>query len=190
MIQKLTYNDEDYSIGLCEISNSNKLGMDELLDLANTYSKSLLAIQFFNSELIANELHLLSAAQNALNAWRGGYMISRNLDVETIIYASAQRQIHQALSLLGVNDGLSTISVVIIDKDEKKVVSVLAEVIHQIGEEISPQYDPTEKKIEALMTTFNISESEMQFFMTSDSISDRLYALSKCITSRVALVAL
>ncbi|TFG33686.1 hypothetical protein EU527_07315 [Candidatus Thorarchaeota archaeon] len=190
MIQKLTYNEDDYCIGLCEISNSNGLGMDELLDLAKSCSKDILAIQFFNSRLIAGEIHLLSAAQNAVNAWRGNYMIARSLDVEIIVYASAQRQIHQALSLLGVKDGLTSISIVIVDKEEKKVVGTLVEMINQIGEEIDPPFAPTEEKIDFLMNIFDITESEMQYFIDSDDISDRMQALSKCITSRVTLVAL
>lgn len=190
MIQKLTYTEENYYIGLAEVSNSNTLDMDELLALAKKYAEDVIAIQFFNSHLIANDLHLLSAAQNAVNAWRGDYMIARGLDVEIIIYASAQRQIHQAISLLGIKNDLDKISVVIIDKNEKNVVRVLAEVLNRIGEEITPPFVPTEGKIQDLMKTFNIDESEMQFFIDSTNLSDRLRALSKCITSRVALVAL
>ena len=91
LIQKLSCKDDTYCIGISEISNSNELGVNQLLDLSKSYSENALAVQFFNSLMVVNDLHLLSAAQNAINAWSGGYMISRSLDVEIIVYASAQR---------------------------------------------------------------------------------------------------
>jgi tRNA threonylcarbamoyladenosine modification (KEOPS) complex Cgi121 subunit len=190
LIQKLPYNEDTYFIGLSEISNSKGLGVNQLLDLAKSYSEDLLAIQFFNSNLIASEIHLLSAAQNAINAWRGDYMIARTLDVEIIVYASAQRQIHQALSILGVKDGLSSISVVIIGADEQKVTKILNEIIANVGEEYMQLFLPTDDKIEALMKTFDITESEMQYFVESNDLMNRIKALSRCIASRVTLVAI
>ena len=147
-------------------------------------------VQFFDSALISNETHLLSAAQNAINAWRGDYMISRSLDVEIIVYASAQRQIHQALSMFGVRDGLDTVAVVIIDRNEKNVLDVLSTIIDALGQEQLPSFAPSLEKIGTLMKTFDISENEMQNFITTDTLSDRIQALSRCIASRVSLVAI
>ncbi len=190
MIQKLSYKDDTYTIGLSEIANLNGLGVNQLLDLAKSHSEDVFVIQFFNSHLIASELHLLSAAQNALNAWSGGYMISRSPDVEVIVYASAQRQIHQALEIMGVKDGLATITVVVIDKNEENVTKVLEGVTDKIGEEIVPPFIPTEEKISTLMKVFDITGAEIQQFLTSDALTDKKHALTRCITSRVSLVAI
>ena len=50
-------------------------------------------IQFFDAEYVAGRQHLFFAALNALQAFENKVNISNNLAVETILYASAQRQI-------------------------------------------------------------------------------------------------
>lgn len=190
MIQKLYYNDDIYVIGISEISNTNGLGVNQLLELASSYSKNALAIQFFNSNMIANDLHLLSAAQNAINAWSGDYMITRSLDVEIIVYASAQRQIHLALETMGVKDGLDTITVVIIDRSEEIVNNLLADIINKIGEMIQLPFLPSEEKISRLLKAFDIKEEELRYFLTTNTIADKTQALARCIASRVSLVAI
>ena len=140
--------------------------------------------------MIANNLHLLSAAQNAINAWSGNYMIARSLDVEIIVYASAQRQIHLALETMGVKDGLDTITVVIIDQSEENVTNVLADIFNEVGEEIQPPFLPSEEKISRLLKFFDIKEEELRYFLTSNTPADRTQALARCIASRVSLVAI
>ena len=76
-------------------------------------SSDSLTVQFMNGLLIADDIHLLSAAQNAVNALSGKYMLSRSLDVELLVYASAQRQIGKAIDELGVYDGRDHIAAVL-----------------------------------------------------------------------------
>ncbi|MCK5266229.1 MAG: hypothetical protein KAR03_11535, partial [Candidatus Thorarchaeota archaeon] len=82
LIEKLAIKDGELCIGISENKNSRGLDTDKLLELAKSLSKSVLAFQFFNSMMIVDEMHLLSGAQNAVNALKGDYMISRTLDVE------------------------------------------------------------------------------------------------------------
>ena len=106
-IELLKSNDVENVVGISEIHNSNNLTQDQLIDLAKSMSSDSLTVQLMNGLLIADDYHLLSAAQNAVNALSGKYMLSRSLDVELIVYASAQRQIGRALDELGVYDGQS-----------------------------------------------------------------------------------
>ncbi|MGY5880710.1 MAG: KEOPS complex subunit Cgi121, partial [Candidatus Thorarchaeota archaeon] len=132
IIEKLAFKDGELCIGISEIRNATSLGTNELLGVAKSLSKSVLAFQFFNSMMIADEIHLLSSAQNAVNALKGEYMISRSLDVELVVYSSAQHQIGLALDIMGVKDQLTSVAVVCIDKDEKMVRKCLTDVSKRV----------------------------------------------------------
>ena len=117
-------------------------------------------------------------------------MISRSLDVELVVYSSAQHQIGLALDIMGVKDQLSFVAVVCIDKDEKKVLNCLEEVSKRVGEEVSPMFEPTPEKITSLMETFDVTDLEMKQFTDETDLESRSQALSKCIVSRISQVAL
>jgi tRNA threonylcarbamoyladenosine modification (KEOPS) complex Cgi121 subunit len=190
ILENLATKDGDLIIGISEVKNSNNLGTNDLLEIAKALSKSVLAFQFFNSMMIVDEMHLLSSAQNAVYAMIGEYMISRSLDVELVVYSSAQHQIGIALDIMGVKNQLGSIAVVCIDEDEKKVRKCLADVIETVGEEVAPMFSPTAKKISSLMETFDISEQEMKQFTNATDLVSRSQALSKCVVSRVSMVSL
>ena len=189
-IERLVIRDNELYIGITEIRNTNSLDTDNLLDIAKTISKSVFAFQFFNSLMIVDKMHLLSSAQNAVNAMKGEYMISRSLDVELVVYASTQHQIGIALDIMGVKDQLASIAVVCIDEVEEKVRKCIADVIEKVGEEVSPMFNPTATKISSLMETFGVSELEMKQFTDATDLISWSQALSKCIVSRVSMVSL
>jgi tRNA threonylcarbamoyladenosine modification (KEOPS) complex Cgi121 subunit len=190
IIEKLTTKDGELCIGICENQNLNNLDTDNLLKLASSLSESVLAFQLFNSLMIADSIHLLSGAQNALNAMNGKYMISRSLDVELAVYVSAQRQIGLALDIVGVKDQLTSIAAVCIDEDEEKVWQCLTDVAKRVGEEVTPMFNPNSEKISSLMETFGITDLEIQQFTKESDLVSRTKALSKCIVSKVSQVAL
>ena len=189
IIERLATKDGELCIGISENQNSNNLDTNSLLKLARSLSESVLAFQLLNGLMVVDNMHLLSAAQNAVNAMSGDYMISRSLDVELIVYSSAQRQIGLALDIMGVKDQLASIAVVCIDKDEKKVRQCLTEVSQRVGEKASPMFSPTSEKISSWMETFGITDLEMKQFTDESDLVSRSRALSKCIVSRVSQVA-
>jgi len=190
LIERLTIKDDELFIGISEIKNTNSLSTDELLKTAKSFSKSVLAFQFFNSLMIVDEMHLLSSAQNAVNAMKGEYMISRSLDVELVVYSSTQHQIGLALDTMGVKDQLVSVAIVCIDADEKKIRKCLADVSERVGEEIAPMFSPTSEKLSSLMETFGITDLEMKQFTDTTDLASRFQALSRCVVSRVSMVSL
>lgn len=189
-IELLKSNDIEHVVGISEIHNSNNLTQDELIDLAKSMSDNSLTVQLMNGLLITDDSHLLSAAQNAVNALSGKYMLSRSLDVEIIVYASAQRQIGRALDELGVYDGLEHVAVVVIGKDQKSVEQSLEEIIRKMGTEFSNTFEASKERFDRIKTHFKIDEKEIGTFTDSDDELERQKALSRCIVSRVSLVAI
>ncbi len=189
-IELLKANDIVNVVGISEIYNSNNLKQEELLNLAKSMSSDSLTVQLMNGLLIVDEAHLLSAAQNAVNAQNGKYMLSRTLDVEIIVYASAQRQIGRALDELGVYDRLEHVAVVVIGNDRKSVEQSLKKITTKVGKEFSNPFEGSKERFDRLKAHFDIDEKEICTFTDSDDDIERQKALSKCVVSRVSLVAI
>lgn len=188
-IEQLGVNGKDKVVGIAEIRNSNNLKQKELIQLAASMSSDSLTVQLLNGLLIANEIHLLSAAQNAIRAQQGDYMISRSLDVEIIVFASAQRQIGRALEALGVHDGLDEIALVVIGTDNSSVEHSIKDLVDTIGTETVPSFSATNERMERVKKHFQIGDKEINAISDSETLESRLDALARCIVSRVSLVA-
>jgi tRNA threonylcarbamoyladenosine modification (KEOPS) complex Cgi121 subunit len=188
-IEQLGVNGKDRIVGIAELRNSNDLKQKELIQLAASMSSDSLTVQLLNGLLIANEIHLLSAAQNAIRAHQGDYMISRSLDVEIIVFASAQRQIGRALEALGVHDGLDEIALVVIGTDNSSVEDSIRDLVDTIGTETVPSFSATNERMERVKKHFQIDDKEINAISDSETLESRLDALARCIVSRVSLVA-
>jgi tRNA threonylcarbamoyladenosine modification (KEOPS) complex Cgi121 subunit len=188
-IEPLGVNGKDKVVGIAELRNSNNLKQKELIQLATSMSSDSLTVQLLNGLLIANEIHLLSAAQNAIRAQQGDYMISRSLDVEIIVFASAQRQIGRALEALGVHDGLNEIALVVIGTDNSSVEHSIKDLVDTIGTETVPSFSATNERMERVKKHFQIGDREINAISDSETLESRLDALARCIVSRVSLVA-
>ncbi|MEM3507298.1 MAG: KEOPS complex subunit Cgi121, partial [Candidatus Bathyarchaeia archaeon] len=75
-------------------------------------------IQFFDSKKIAGWEHVYFAALNALKAFQNKNNISKSLSMELLIYASAERQIKDAIQKIGIKPNEKEVTVAII-VDEK-----------------------------------------------------------------------
>lgn len=188
-IEHLGNENDEKVIGIAELQNSNNLKQDELLQLAKSLSSDSLTVQLLNGLLIADETHLLSATQNAINAKRGEYMLSRSLDVEIIVFASTQRQIGRALDALGVFDGLEEIAVVVVGTNASSVEETIQDLAETIGNEIISPFTATRERIKMIKDHYQISDKEIGAISDSKKMESQLEALSRCIVSRVSLVA-
>ncbi len=186
----LKSNDNVSVVGFSEIQNSNKLNQNELIDLSKSLSTDSLTVQLMNGLLIADDIHLLSAAQNAVNAFSGNYMLSRTLDVELIVFASAQRQIGKALEEFGVHDDLDHVAAVVIDENQRSVEDTLEKITKTIGKEFPIPFEASQERFERVKKYFDIDEKEIEVFTNSNDIIERQNALAKCVVSRVSLVAI
>jgi tRNA threonylcarbamoyladenosine modification (KEOPS) complex Cgi121 subunit len=121
------------------------------------------AVQFFDASLIAGWEHLRFAALNALNAFKSKVNISNSLAMETLLYASAQRQIKEAVGLMGIKADSSRIAVLIIAETPNQASEIL-EVVSQLlgGTRDDAVLDFTDDKIAGLKRLFRISNVELE----------------------------
>ncbi len=88
--------------------------MSKLNDIRRKNSPDCV-VQLLNADGIAGRKHILHATVHALNAFKRGDNIARDLGLEICVRASAQRQISKALDILGLKKGNNNICAVIVN---------------------------------------------------------------------------
>jgi len=144
-------------------------------------------VQFFNAEFVATWKHLYFAVLNALMAFRNKRNISKNVEVEVLLYASAQRQIRKAIKLVGVKRESSDVAAVIIGEDRDVVNATLYSVSQQIRSEPNDtvlELSPSKEQL--IRSTFNISAKELKTVMKSGAVQKALVDL---VVERMALLS-
>jgi KEOPS complex subunit Cgi121 len=190
LIEQISYEDDVLFVGLGELANEGRKGKDELISLSSSLTKESTVVQFLSPNLIAGPIHLLSAAQNAINAINGKYAISRSLNVEVIVYASAQRQIERAFETVGLEDNLETVGVVVIDVSKDSIQDCFEDLFVKLGSDIKPAFSYDRKRMGSIMSAFDINTTELRTFTDSDNFEDLQDALVRCIVSKISMVAL
>ncbi|MHA1740940.1 MAG: KEOPS complex subunit Cgi121 [Candidatus Thorarchaeota archaeon] len=189
LIEELQHGEDTYHVGIAVLQNEMRLGTTQIVSIAKELASDVLAIQFLNPVPIAGHIHLLSAVQNALNAWFGGYAISRSLDVEIVVYASAQRQISRALEWFGVRDDMKHVAVIVVGSADA-VRNVLNRLRETIGSELTDPFPLSEERYAQIASVFDISPSEVETIASGTSLTERFEALARCVVSRVSMLAL
>lgn len=143
-------------------------------------------IQFFDAQIIATWQHLYFAVLDALTAFANGDNIARSLAVETMLYASAQRQIRKATRLIGIRQTSPRIAVLIIGASARIVESALAEVLkHVDGQRDDTVLELSRDKMAIVQKAFGISDTELKTVTKTDSPYD---ALTNLVIERMALL--
>ncbi len=168
--------------GFRGISVQNK---EKLLETVRK-GKADLAIQFFDAGLVCTWEHLYFAVLDALMAFRNHSNLSKSLDMEMLLYASAQRQITKAIKALGIRNEICDIASVVISSNGQSVENCVSNITSLLK---SPPDDSvlelTESKISRIMKVFQITELEISSVLRG---YDRNQALVDLIIERMALL--
>jgi tRNA threonylcarbamoyladenosine modification (KEOPS) complex Cgi121 subunit len=145
-------------------------------------------VQFFDARLIAGWKHLYFAALNALNAFKNKTNISNSVAVETLLYASAQRQINKAVELLGIKPESSQVAVLIIAETKQKTATILKTVSKLMsGKRDDSVIELTSEKVNGIKRLFGISNLELEAKLEKKGFEKE--ALLNLVIEHVALLA-
>jgi tRNA threonylcarbamoyladenosine modification (KEOPS) complex Cgi121 subunit len=160
---------------------------EEFLKIINKEKPLGVEIQFFDASLIATWQHLYFAAINALTAFKNKMNISKSLAMETLLYASAQRQIKKTMEIMGIKPGMSEIAVLIIGEKPAMLKSALQVVLRHINaEQDDAVLGLSKRKNELIRKTFGVSEVELKTVMKKNDLEN---ALTSLVIERMALLA-
>jgi tRNA threonylcarbamoyladenosine modification (KEOPS) complex Cgi121 subunit len=160
---------------------------EEFLKKIHKEKQSNVEIQFFDAKSVATWQHLYFALLNALTAFKNGENISKSLEMETMIYASAQRQIRKAIKLIGIGNDASEVALLIVGDDSETLKSALT----MISENINIKNDDSilelsEEKKRIIREKFGISDLELKTIMKKGDLKE---ALTNLVIERMALLA-
>ena len=146
-----------------------------------------MAVQFFDADLIATWEHIYFAVLNALTAFATKRNISRNVAMETMLYASAQRQIRKAIGLIGVKRGVANVAVVVIGSEADGLQAAVSALKKQFGKEADEGVlEMSESKAERLREAFRISNEEIKVTGEKSGLEQ---ALVNLVIERMALLS-
>jgi len=91
----------------------------EVLERVEYYRKEKdVFLQLFNQEKVVGKEHLLWAFQKAEECFKHGTNRADNIEIETLLWASAEWQIKDAFEVIGIEDGAEK-AAIMIDEDPK-----------------------------------------------------------------------
>jgi KEOPS complex subunit Cgi121 len=174
-------------VALAGFRNVKIKHIEEFLKMIRKEKPSSVEIQFFDAKFVATWQHLYFAALNALTALKNGENTSESLAMESLLYASAQRQIRKAMKLLGIKANSSEIAVLIIGERLELVRLALS----LVSKQVEAKCDDTvlglsKEKIADIQKVFVISDVELETVMKKDGLEK---ALTDLVIERMALLA-
>ena len=144
-------------------------------------------LQFFDAGLVATCEHLYFAILNALCAFQNKTNVSKSLAMETMLYASAQRQIKKAIQRCGIKPETTDMAVILIGENPANLQTVLNAVTACVGvepnERVLEMSIAKEKKIKE---TFKVTDEELKTVMGKENREDAIVSL---VIEQVALLA-
>jgi len=162
-------------------------------DLAEAFLKAnrkqtqqTIDIQFFDAKLIATQEHLYFAVLNSLQAFKNKTNLSKSLAMETMLYASAQRQIQRAIDRCGIKPQTDSMAVVIIGEDPAQIQNALDAVTKSVGSKPDESVlEMTKAKEAKIKKTFEITDAELKITENGDQKK----AIINLVIEQVALLA-
>lgn len=180
---------EEYSkyVAIAGFKNARIGSTEEFLHAIRSEQSENVDIQLFDAEKVAGWQHLYFAALNALTAFKSKVNISKSLEMETMLYASSQRQIRRAMGLLGINPDTSAVAVLVIGEKAEDVKSALS----HVSKHVNAQRDDgvlelTNEKVTVIRKIFGISDVELETVMKNGGLEN---ALTDLVIEWMALLA-
>ena len=181
-----TPNDPNKNIAIVGFSNVKIQNITKFLEQFRKENKEA-PIQFFDAKKVAGPQHIYFAALNAMNAYEKKINISNNLAVESLLYASAQRQITKAVKMLGIMQDTSEVAALIIAENSHEKKDGLCLVSKMIpGERNDSVLELTNQKIMSIKKLFGISDLEFEAKLKNQELEKE--DLTDLIIERMALL--
>ena len=121
-------------------------------------------MQFVDLDKVPGSRFLFLATFNALKSFRSKQPISKKLNMEILLYISANRQIAEAIRLVGINAGTRNIAVVLVGQSEEALLGA-SDTLNQIFKQ--PNNDAlvdlwSTQRTENVRTLFRIIPKELK----------------------------
>jgi KEOPS complex subunit Cgi121 len=164
------------------------LDVNNLLEHLRGVSANL-DVQVIDLDRVAGRKHLYLAALNAVCAFERRTNISKTVAVEFLLYLSGQKQISDAIKIMGLDEKTKEVAVIAIGENEESIrrfVERLPSITNAMSDDALVDRWSTEKT-EILLSIFGIHKKELQAM--SGKKAPREETIQKLILERVALLS-
>jgi tRNA threonylcarbamoyladenosine modification (KEOPS) complex Cgi121 subunit len=149
-----------------------------------------ISAQFVDLDKVPGSRYLFLATLNALRSFHSSQPISRTLAMEILLYVSGNRQISEAIQLVGMTSETKRIAVVLVGETAEEV-SAVAELVGQIlnqrnNDELLDQWSSA--RMGNVLAIFDIGPKELK--ATTRNGEEKAQAIERLAIERSALVAL
>jgi tRNA threonylcarbamoyladenosine modification (KEOPS) complex Cgi121 subunit len=138
--------------------------------------------QIFDADKVAGWKHLYYSAINSLYAAKTGITISNKIEIEALLYASAQDQINKAIEMMGVTSATENLALLVIAENPE---STTRSIIQYLGKEDEDVLDLDGDKFHNLKEVYEITDKAL---VTLDG--NKYDALESLIIEKCALMPL
>jgi KEOPS complex subunit Cgi121 len=149
-----------------EITGYKNISFDKaeiFLKTNRKQTKQNIDIQFFDAELIATQEHLYFAVLNTLQAFKNKTNLSKSPAMETLLYASAERQIQKAIERCGIKPQTKNMAVAIIGEDPNQMQNTIDALNKGINSKPDVSVlEMTKTKETKIKKTFKITNEELK----------------------------
>jgi len=152
--------------------------------LAAINSSAGLSAQVLDATRIAGFRHLQAAALMASNAWARKANVSRSPATEVLVYASAKRQIKEAISAVGVHPGSLLWAVIGVGRSDA-ATDLLERSASRFGTPDDSVLEMSGAKAREITDSFQIGGAEAS--IAERLTGSRLGAIQSLVLERVAL---
>lgn len=139
----------------------------DLLEKVNTIAKDIgIEVQLLDAAKVCGKEHLEVASMKAVRAFEEGRNHANSRPVEVLLYASAKRQITEAMEFMGIHEGDMEVAVVIFGAAGKEVPDDL---IQKMGLEAD---DSVLRGSDKVLTAFGIDHERMREKIPPEKMTD------------------
>jgi tRNA threonylcarbamoyladenosine modification (KEOPS) complex Cgi121 subunit len=147
-------------------------------------------LQLLRADRVAEKEHIILAAKNAVDSFRGKHRRAKRLSMELLLFASGEHQIVEAINLLGVTASSTELALVGLSEtklDPDVLSSGVAKAVNGMPDDTVLDFD-TPSKSAGLKRAYNISERELNSARMAGEAENSV--LKRLVIERSALLVL
>jgi len=193
MLREVSIGHTTYQVGIFGCTRSTPLIPDEIIAIPKKISsKQDLTFLLVDANLIAGADHLLFATIHAYTAFNQHTNRASTREMEILRFAAAQRQISQAMSLLGVSKSTRRFAGVLTNSTSTVLEPAYLEFlkIAEASDDATVLELNTSEKAQVIQEAFQIPNEELKAICPSQDSRKRRLALQKLVYDRCALLAI
>ncbi len=193
ILQEMLIGPNTHHVGIFGCTRSTSLQPEEIIDISQQLTaKTNITLLLVDADLIAGTDHLLFATIHAFTAFFKKTNRASTQEMEILRFAAGQRQISQAITLLGASESTQRFGGVLANSTPATLETTYLKFLKlaHASDDATVLELNTQEKAQAIQAAFKISDDELNAISPSNKPQDLIHSLQKLVYDRCALLAI